>query len=653
MLKVFRENIKYLSWILWAVILVFVLFVFVDFGSVRPGQGGTRAAATVGGQPITYSEYERAYRNLEERLRQLYGDQFTPEVSKQLGLDRQALEQLIGQKVLAEEARRLGLATTDEELRKTILTIPAFKDSQGRFIGRQAYENVIRSIRYPSVEDFEHELREQLLVEKFNQVMSSNLYLSDAAVESAYRREVEKAAIRYLQLPAQQASLQVEVAPAELEAYLQAHGDQFRLPEQRKVAYLVVDNAALRDQVQVSDAEIEAYYNQHPDEFTQPEQVRARHILLQVNDQRTVEQARGQIEALKARIAGGEDFATVAKGASEDSGSAARGGDLGYFGRGQMTPEFEQAAFDAEKGALVGPVETPFGVHLLEVLDHRQGGLQPLAEASARVRAKLQLERMQEAAQARATELAKKLAEGDGKVTADRLRAAAEGDPAVSFQETAPFGRDEVVPGIGRGGEFAAAAFQLEVGALSAPVKVARGVALLTVEEVLPPRDPQLAEVEARVRQAVEREKRQQAAMDRLAAARADVAAGKKTLDQVAKELGLTLEDSGEFGDGGSIPGLGFSPRIAEAAMSMATGEIGGPFGTPRGAVIFEVTQRTSWDPAKFAAEREQTRQRLEREELNRLLGALIQQRRAELGVNYDRPLAEQFQKDAGKAARG
>ena len=646
MLKVFRENIKYLSWILWAVILVFVLFVFVDFGRVVPGEGGAQAAATVGSQAITYNEYERAYRNLEARLRQLYGDQLTPEVIEQLGIERQALEQLIGQKVLAAEARRLGLATTDDELRKTILSIPYFKDSQGRFVGAQAYERVVRAIRYPSIEEFEDELSEQLLVEKLNQVLAANLYLSDAAVEAAYRQDVEKAAIRYVQLPAQDPTLTVAVSPDDLRAHLEAHRDQFRLPEQRKVAYATVDNAALRSQVQVADAEIEAYYRDHPDEFTQDEQVRARHILLQVNDQRTAEAARGEIEAVKSRIAAGEDFAAVAKEVSQDPGSAARGGDLGYFGRGRMTPEFEQAAFDARPGDLVGPVQTPFGVHLVQVLDHRQKGLQPLDETVKNfIRSKLQSDGVQRAAEAKATALAQQLKEG-GPPTADRLRAAAEADAAVSFQETPPFGRDDLVPGVGRGGDFAATAFQLAAGSLSAPIKVPRGYALLLVEQVLPPRDPQLAEVEARVRQAVEHERRQQAAMDRLAAARADIAEGKMTLDQVAAELGLTVEESGEFGRGGTVGGLGFSPRIADAAMALSTGEIGGPLGSARGAVLFEVTERQSWDPEKFKAESEQTRDRLEREELNRLLGALIQQRRAELGVTYDRPLAEQFQKD-------
>ena len=650
MLKVFRENIKYLSWILWAVILVFVLFVFVDFGRVVPGQGGARAAATVGGEPITYNEYERAYQNLEERLRQLYGNQLTPEAEKQLGLDRQAIEQLISQKVLAREARRLGLVASDEELRKTILGISAFKDKDGRFIGTQAYENVLHAVHYPSVEDFEKELREEILVDKLNGVLSANIYLSDAAVEAAYRREVEKADIRFVQLPPRQPGLEVSVTPDEMKAYLEAHRDKFRLPEQRKVAYLAVDNVALRDQVQVPDADVEAYYKDHAEEFTQEEQVRARHILLQVNDKRSAAQARTEIEAIKKRIAGGEDFAAVAKEVSEDKASAVRGGDLGYFARGKMTPEFEQAAFDAQPGELVGPVVTPFGVHLLEVMDHRKGGLQPLDEVKNRIHSRLLVERTAQAAETRAGELASKLKKG-GKVTADAMRAAADADPAVNFAETPPFGHDDVVPGVGRGGDFATTAFQLQPGTLSAPVKVPRGAALLLVEDILPPRDPQLADVEPKVRQAVEQEKRQQAAMDKLAAARTDVAAGRKTLDQVAAELGLTVEDSGEFGAGGAIKGIGFSPRIAEAALAMKEGEIGGPFGTARGAVLFQVAQRTGWDPATFKAEGDKTRTNLEHQQLNRLLSALIQQRRAELGVVYDPPLSEQLRKEASGAA--
>jgi peptidyl-prolyl cis-trans isomerase D len=645
MLKVFRENLKYLSWILWAVIAVFVLFVFVDFGSVVPGLSNPKSSAvTVGGQEVTYGEYQRAYRNLEEQFRQIYGEQFTPEVSRQLGLDRQAIENLINQKVLIAEARRLGLSASDGELRELILTIPWLKDEQGRFIGGDGYERVVRELKFPSVEDFEATLRDEIVVEKLTQILSENVYLSDAEVEQSYRDQVEKASIRFVLLPSAgpeaPAGLEVEATREELETYLGAHAERFRLPERRRIAYLLTDLGLIRGQVEVADAEVEAYYGEHPDEFTQEEQVRARHILLRVDDQRSKDEALVQIEALRRRIEGSETFAEVASAASDDTASAARGGDLGFFGRERMTPEFEQAAFDAEPGELVGPVETPFGVHLLEVTERRAAGRQPLDQVRVRIRNSLISERAQQLAVTKAGEIAAALGDEE-QVTADALRTMAEADPALSFGETEPFGRDELVPAIGRSPELSAAVFELEPGAVTAPVRVPRGWMVATLEETLEPRDPALDEVEAEVRQAVEAEKRQQAAMDRLAAARADVAEGGKTFDQVAAELGLEVQESGEFGSGGAISGLGMAPRVAEAALAMDEGEVAGPFGISRGGVLFEVVSRTRFDPAAFAEAREDTRDRLESDELRRLLSSLVQQRRTELGVQYDRGLVE------------
>jgi hypothetical protein len=108
-----------------------------------------------------------------------------------------------------------------------------------------------------------------------------------------------------------------------------------------------------------------------------PEEVRARHILLRVDEERSAEQAREQLAAIRARLASGEDFASIAAEVSDDPGSAAQGGDLGFFGRGQMVPEFEEAAFSAQPGELVGPVETSFGLHLIEVIERRPGGVEP------------------------------------------------------------------------------------------------------------------------------------------------------------------------------------------------------------------------------------------------------------------------------------
>lgn len=642
MLKVFRDNLKYLSWVLWVVIAVFVLFVFVDFGGVagRMSGGGGTFAATVGDQVVSYDDYRREYQNLEAFFRQRFGEGFTQEVAQQFGLPQRALEQAVQRVVLLGEARRLGLAVGDAELREAIRDVPWLQDEEGRFVGGQEYHQRLQRSRV-NPEVFERGLREQLLLDKLNRILAEGVFVSAGEVEEAYRDQVERAAIRYVQQPAADLGGEVELAAADLAAYLEAHREDFRLPEQRKIAYLLVDNSRLRDQVEVTDEEVRAYYDQHPDEFTQEEQVQARHILLRTGEDRSLELAKDELEQIRRRIEGGESFAKVATEVSDDPGSAARGGSLGYFGRGRMTPEFEQAAFDAPVGELVGPVETPFGVHLIEVTDHRQAGLQPFEEVAPRIRARKLGEGVAALAEQRAHELSTRLHEGDDPADLEVLRRVAAGEEAVIFQQVGPLGRDDLVPGIGRSPEFEGAAFGLEPGKLSEPVKVPRGWVLVTVEEVLPPRAPALEEVEAKVRAAAAEERRQQLAMERLGNAAADVAEGRATFDEAVAALGLEPQESGEFGRGGTIPGLGYHPAIVEAAMGLSEGEVGGPYGTTQGAVLFEVTSRSKWDPEEFEQAKEATRLRLEDERLGRLLGALIEQRKLELGVNYNARLAE------------
>lgn len=653
MLKVLRDNLRHLAWVLWLVIAAFILLEFGAFGGLSGGGGN--AAATVGGQTVSYDDYRTEYQNLEAYFRQAYGEQFTEEVAEQFGLRQRALEQAVERVVLMGEARRLGLAVGDAEVREAIHDMPELQDEEGRFVGGKEYHERLRRARM-SPEVFERDLRQRLLLDKLNRILAETVYVTPSEVEEAYREEVERASIRYVQQPAAELAGEVQLDREELAAYLEANREELRLPEQRRVAYLLVDNSRLRDQVEVGEAEIRAYYDANPDEFTQEEQVQARHILLRTGEDRTVEEAKAELEAIRVRIEGGEAFAQVATEVSEDPGSAARGGHLGYFGRGRMTPEFEEAAFEAPVGEIVGPIETPFGVHLLEVTERRDAGRMPYEQAEPRIRARKLGEGVAELAEQRARELSARL-HGGGQVEAGESADAAEGgadpvdvevlrraaaeDPALVFQQVGPFGREDLVPGIGRSPEFASAAFGLDPGKLSEPVKVPRGWVLVSVEEVLEPRDPSLEEVEAEVRRAAEAERRQQLAMERLGNAAADISEGTATFDEAVAALGLEPQESGEFGRGGAIPGLGLQPAIVDAVMDLEEGEIGGPFGTTQGAVLFEVVSRTAWDPEEFEENREATRQRLEQQRLTRLLAALIEQRKLELGVNYDARLVE------------
>jgi parvulin-like peptidyl-prolyl isomerase len=207
---------------------------------------------------------------------------------------------------------------------------------------------------------------------------------------------------------------------------------------------------------------------------------------------------------------------------------------------------------------------------------------------------------------------------------------------------TPPFGRDDLVPGIGRQTPFSSTAFALEQGKLSEPVKVPRGWAILHLREVRPPRVPDFAEAEVQVRQVVERQKRVERSLAELRAARAAIAGG-KTLDAVAQELGVAVQDSGEFGENDPIRGLGVVPEVAKEAIAAQSGAIGGPVSTPQGAVLFQVTERKRFDPIEFASQKTALRESLQQQEFGRLLQALIEKRRAEMTVNYNRQLLQQF----------
>jgi len=635
MLKAFRDNLKSFHWVLWVVIAAFILLAFAGMGGLGPDDPDV--AATVGGQTVSFAEVRREYQALEQQYRQMFGDQFTPEMAEQFRLESQALERLVSRKVLLAEAGRLGLRVSDEELRREVLD-EGFRDPDGRFVGTERYAQILRSVGY-TTETFEEMLRESILQRKLVQILTQNLYLSDAAVERAYRDRVERAAIRYVQVPAARFAAEAQATPEELRAYLASHPDELRLPAQRRIAYLLVDEVRLRSEITVPEAELRAAYEERRDEFTRPEQVRARHVLVRTG-QKSVEEARAVLAEARRRIEGGEDFGAVARELSEDPGSAARGGDLGWFGRGQMVPPFEEAAFSAADGELVGPVESDFGVHLLEVTGRRPAGQAPFEEVRGQIEQAVGAERIDDLARQRAVELVSTLRAGEA--TPAAMRALAERHPSVVFQETQPFGLQDPVAGIGRSPELNEAAFALAAGGMSEPIEVARGWAVIHVLEALEPRVPELAEVEPRVRAAVEQEKRARLAREALEAAKPRLASG-GTLEEIAAELGVEVAESEEFGAQGQIPGLGNAPQVTRAALSMDEGAVGGPFETPQGAVLFEVTSRSRFDPAQLAAERDTIREQLASERINQFLASLIEQRREEIGVSYSRQAVEQL----------
>ena len=637
MLKVLRDSMKYLAWILWIVIAVFILFVFVDFGGTMPGGTPNRAAATVGDHKVTYRELDREHRSREADLRARLGEQYTPEIAKQFQLPMQALNSLIDQKVMVAEAQDMGLVIGDEELRRYIVNLPVFNDG-GKFVGEETYDRFLQRNNM-TPDSFESQVRSELLIQRFLSTVQSSLAVSDQAVEDRYRDEAERTSIRYVSLPGTELRSEVKPTPEQIESYFNDHREDFQVPEQRVANFLLVNTRTLRETLEVSDEEIQAFYSENESDYYEQEQVQARHILIG-NSVRSTEEAKSLVEATLARIQGGEDFAVVARELSDDPGSKTRGGDLGFFTRGRMVAAFESAAFDAAVGDLVGPIETQFGFHLIEVQDKKIERQRPLEEVTDLITNRL----ASDLAAARAEEVIRELHDELTGENPRDLTTIAEANPAVETGATRPFRAEGAILPLGNAPALNPQAFSAEVGAFTEPSQAGRGWVLLQLSEVIEEHLPEIGEVRGQVRRDVVETEASKLALERLSATQNDAAGAEDILAAVAEALGKTVTDSPSFASGTTLPGLGEAPELIAAAFAAEEGDLGAPLILDGKAILYEVTQRRRFSSDELDTRRSQIRLQMVREQLQTTLSALVNQRKEELGVEYDRGFLEDLE---------
>ncbi|MGA7991884.1 MAG: SurA N-terminal domain-containing protein [Thermoanaerobaculia bacterium] len=639
MLKELRENFKHLKWILWAVIAIFVLFVFVDWGMGSGGGRGTDAtlAAKAGDIRITTAEFQKEYAFTEERYRQAYGKNFSPDLARAMNLPEQVLNGMIDRRLLRAEASHLGLRVSDEELTQHILGL---KDPQsgrglfvkdGVFVGDATYKRILAANRL-SAESFEGDTRDSLILEKLNRFYTQSIVVSDDEVKAEYENRNVKAKIAYVLAPPSAGSTAAAaVTDQEAEAWFKANPTPYMQPEKRKAKYLLVETAKIRPSIQVSDADVQADYSANTESYRKGEEVHARHILYKVEGANDAAQ-KAKAEAAIRRLKAGVDFAALAKAESDDPGSKASGGDLGSFGKGRMVKEFEQAAFSAKDKEIVGPVKTNFGYHVIQVLEKTGERVQPFFEVAPGIRQRLQEDRARDEAKRLAASLSERVTKL-GKASDDDLRKLA--SSGVTFNETEFLGRTDAPAGIGFNPQFTEKLFSLKEGETSpASITTARGEAIVKCVEIRKPGLPSFAEVKARVVTDI-RKKRQDEAL--LAGLRQDLA-GAGTLEALAKKLNLKVETPEAFPKAGPVPGLGSPKAVLDAVFSAKAGEVKGPVPVDvRGAAVFRVDSITPFDAAAFEKEKDALKEQLRGQKASKVLQALVQRRRSDLKVEFNK----------------
>lgn len=539
-----------------SIITVFVFF----YGYGGKGDRQQEAVARVNNQEITRAQYDRNVESLMLMSRNIYQKNLSPEEIKQL--KQRALAELVDRMLLLQEAAKRGVAVSPDETKKAIANTSAFQ-REGVF-KKELYLRQLAARRI-GPNEFEKAMRAEMLISKTVGMVQDAVKLSDEELFSLYRLENEKANLRFVKLNAIDFEDKATVAPEEVKAFYESTKDRYKVPAKVKVRYLSFDTKSYQEKAVVPPEKVEEVYRVNIDKFMLGKKVRVRHILVEVKkpgDVKAQEEARAKAEEIKKKIDKGEDFSQLAKKYSQDKATASKGGDLGYFERGQMEKPLEAAAFSLKPGEVSAAVRTPQGFDIIKVEEVLEARTKPIEEVRGNIEEELKAEK------------AAGLVKEDARGAASRIYRSGNlveyaDKNGLKVHETDFFSEGEPVEGVGINKGFSDAAFLLEKEEVSPVIGIGEKYFILQQIERRASYVPALEEVRQKVEKLKKREAAGKIAKEKAGKLLEELASG-SAMDALAKREGLTIEETGFFSrKSGFIGNIGYIEGLAGEAFSL------------------------------------------------------------------------------------
>jgi len=599
-MRAMREKMKPILWI--AIIGFLGTIVFAWGMSYNKGGGCQKSpmVLVVNGEEVPYSEYyqlseglfRRYVANERNRMGDFYDPSREPELREVAGQD--AIELIIEDYVVRQQAREWGLSVTEEEVSQTIEQVPYFHGENGAY-DPNLYEAFLRD-QGTTNDDYRRQLGHELLVEKVHSIVFDAVYVPEPMVRAEFLDSNQFASADFTQITYGAFVGDVVLTEAETRKYYDSHPEEFMAPAQVTVDYIALNFDDLYARVELTDENLRAYYEQVKEEETSAGRIHVRHILFvtpEGADEKTVEAARVKAAAVIERLNGAPsgDPTNFEKIFDEYSGPSTPGPtgevrptppavvaeDLGFFGPGEMVPEFEEAAYALSPGAFSQePVRTEYGWHVIR----RESDVPTFEDMRAELENRLRMDQALSAMDKFQGTLSGALSEGKS------LEQAAALIPDVEVQRAGPFTQDAIIvdPKIGRFNQFRDAAFKLEPGQVSGiltrthedptdpDAAFKHDFYVLRVAERTPEKPYPFEDVRGRVEAKVLNRKAWDLAERH--AGELEALAKQVGLDRAAVELGDSVVSADQLTRSGEIPGLGVAPAAARTAFELQPGEL-------------------------------------------------------------------------------
>jgi peptidyl-prolyl cis-trans isomerase D len=550
----------------------------------------TDAVATVGDQSVTTNEISQRLNDYEQR---------NPNPNMKLMrpyLVRQILNEMLTQKEIEFEAKRLGIQVTDQERAERIRQLLPMAYNGETFVGEDRYAQEVMARTQMSVPAFEEAIRQSLLMQKFQKLVTDGISVGPAELQEEFRYRNEKVKLDYSLIKPEDLVAKITPTEEEVKASYDKNKSRYVVPEKRVVRYALVDANQIRQNVQLSDDELKAQYQRDIQQYQVPNRVKVEHILLTTvgkTDAEIAEVKQKAEDILKQAKKPGAKFEDLAKKYSEDPGTKDKGGDLGWVTQGQTVPEFETTAFSLPKGSISDLVKTQYGFHIIKVLDKETAHTKPFEEVKDSIRAPLLLSK----ADQQASEIADKLSSAvrqSSKTTLDDLAK----QYHLSVGETRPVSANDAIIELGNSKEVKDAIFSQRLGDLSLPIHTDRGYVILAVKEVQTSHQGTLQEVRERIVADLKTEKSNDLAHQKADDLAKRVKAGEK-FEAAAKALGVESKVSDLFARNGSVSGAASGKQLS-AAFQLKNGEVGQPLSLGSNWLVYRVADKQEPNPADF-----------------------------------------------------
>jgi len=593
----------------FAVLMAVSLVLFYAPGrtaNVEPAKS-TEVIAKVGGEEITVA----ALAQLKENYMQMFGGRIS---LAQLGGNKRFLNGLIRDRVVAQEAVRLGLAASDAEVAEKIRS--QFSDASGQFVGLERYKESVRA-RFGDVEAFERNVRDEIAQEKLKAFVTAAVRVSDEEVQEDFKHKNTSFDVTYAVISADKLAEKIQVSDEDLKKYYEERKTDFRILEtQKKIRYLYIDQGKSGEKLQISDKELREEFDRMTPEMKQAG-VKVQQILLKVArkdlDAPVEQKAKDLIAKVQAASPETSEkvFADLARGNSEDPATAKNGGYLPRPVRKNpnKVDALYDRAVDMEPG-VVSDIPIRYAGNWY-ILRRGESVLKTFEEMKPELLASLRNRNGYAVASKIAERAQNRLKEAkDPQKVAKELAAEANMKPEDMVKETPFIKPGEDVPNIGSSQQFEAVVEPLNnIGDVGERTGVKGGFAIPMLVEKKEPRIPDFEEIKAKVAEAVKRER----AKEQLAQTAKDIAASVKSPGEIkaaAEKSGVEVATEEAYKLGGTLGKAGTSPALDEAIYSLKTGEVTKtPLKVGDNWVVLGATNRKEADLADFAKQRTQLMQ--------------------------------------------